>query len=433
MKKWLVRGLASLVVVSCLGAVALALLVRSDEVWAERVAYVPRRAQTLWRNLQPEPVLPTPPPAAADTQARLLALTPLAPPTLPAPEVEVVVEASLPTPLGPTPTLMPTTAATATPEPTATAIPLAPQVSLQGIQHAYQTWNNCGPATVSMNLSFYGHYRDQKETAAFLKPDADDKNVSPEQMVAYARTQGFDGIVRMGGTVELLQRLLSAGFPVIVEDWVDPEDRGGIGHYRLLTGYDRAAGHFVAQDSLYGPNRIVAMDAFDGSWRIFNRKYIVLYPPDDRDGVHSLLGKMADDELMLAHALEVARAEAQADPDDAFAWFNLGTTYTWLGEAELAAEAYDEARRIGLPFRMLWYQEELFQAYLAAGRYEDVIRLAEVTLQTTGNHEEAHFYQGLAYQATGNEAAAGRAFGKALAYNPNFAVAADALAALEEP
>jgi tetratricopeptide (TPR) repeat protein len=428
MKKLAIRGLIVLIVLGCLGVAALALLARSSDVWAQRIAYVPRLAQTTWRNLQPTPVLPTPPPANADSLERLLALTPLVPPTLPAPSIQIVDEATpLPAAPGPTPTLAPT----ATPGATATgANTISTQVALQGVQHAYQLWNNCGPATIAMNLSYYQHYRHQTEAAAFLKPDEEDKNVSPEQLLAYARAEGFDGIVRMGGTVELLQQLLSAGFPVIVEDWVNPDDRGGIGHYRLLTGYDLAAGHFVAQDSLYGPGREVVIEPFDASWRIFNRKYIVIFRPEVAATVHALLGEMAQDEAMLAHSLVVARDEAQADPEDAYAWFNLGTTLTWLDDDELAAEAYDEARRIGLPFRMLWYQMEPFEAYLGAGRYDEVIRLAEVAIQTTGNHEEAHYYQGLAYQAKGNEAAAGRAFRKALDYNENFDRAAQALAAL---
>ncbi|MDT8305365.1 MAG: C39 family peptidase [Anaerolineae bacterium] len=431
MKKLVVGGIAAMLVIAFVGAAALALLARSNEAWAQRIAYVPRLAQTTLRNLQPAPVLPTPPPAGADTRARLLALTPLAPPTLPHPEVEVIGAAPLPAPLGPTPTLAPTVMATSGPTPTPSPEPVAAQVALQGVQHAYQTWNNCGPATIAMNLSYYGHYRNQAETATFLKPDADDKNVSLEQMVAYARSQGFEGIIRLGGTVELLQRLLANGFPVIVEDWMEPEDRGGIGHYRLFTGYDTAAGHFVAQDSYYGPNRPMAMAEFDATWRVFNRRYAVIYRPEALRNVEALLGAMANDEAMLAHTLTVARDEAEANPGDVFAWFNLGTTYSWLGETELAAAAFDEARRIGLPFRMLWYQMEPFEAYLGAGRYEEVIQLAEATLQTTGNHEEAHYYQGLAYQALGNGAAAGRALRKALDYNPNFAGAAEALAALE--
>jgi tetratricopeptide (TPR) repeat protein len=432
MRKWVVRGAAGLLLLGCLGAVALALLMRGDEGWAQRIAYVPRRAQTALRSLRPAPVLPTPPPAAADSRARLLDLTPLAPPTLPAPEVEVRSEEPLPTPLPATPTPAPTAEPTATPTATPTPAPIAAEVALQGVQHAYQTWNNCGPVTITMNMSFYDHHRSQQEAATYLKPDADDKNVSPEQLLAYAQREGFDGMVRMGGTLELLQQLLTAGYPVIVEIWIEPEDRGGIGHYRLVTGYDLNAGHFVAQDSLYGPDRIIEFGPFDESWRVFNRKYIVVYPPAEAGTVQALLGEMAGDDTMLAHTLAVARDEAQANPDDVFAWFNLGTTYTWLGEDELAAEAYDEARRIGLRFRMLWYQDELFRAYLGAGRYEEVIQLAEVTLQTTGNHEESHYYQGLAYQASGDEGAASRSFQRALDYNPNFELAAEALADLEQ-
>jgi tetratricopeptide (TPR) repeat protein len=386
MKRLVVRGLSALFLCGFLGVAALTLLVQTDETWARRLAYVPRLAETTLRRLRPVAELPTPPPASADSRARLLALTPLAPPTLPPPAVEVIGAPQSRPALGPTPTLAPTPS----PAPLVAAAQTASdQLALTGVQHAYQTWNNCGPVTIAMNLSYYEHYRDQQEAAAFLKPDEDDKNVSPEQIVAYARQQGFDGLVRVGGTTALLQQLLSNGIPVIVEDWVDPEDRGGIGHYRLFTGYDRAAGHFIAQDSLYGPDRVIDMESFDASWRVFNRKYIVIFRPEAADSVRGLLGTMAGDEAMLAHTVAVARAEAETDPNDYVAWFNLGSAYTLLGDYELAATAYDEARRAGLPFRMLWYQEEPFAAYLGAGRHRDVIRLAEVTLLNAGDHEEA--------------------------------------------
>ena len=47
-----------------------------------------------------------------------------------------------------------------------------------------------------------------------------------------------------------------------------------------------------------------------------------------------------------------------------------------------AASAFDEARRIGLPYRMLWYQFGPFEAYLRVGRYQDVIdRTADTALK----------------------------------------------------
>ena len=34
--------------------------------------------------------------------------------------------------------------------------PIPQKINLTGFQHEYQTWNNCGPATLGMALSFWG-------------------------------------------------------------------------------------------------------------------------------------------------------------------------------------------------------------------------------------------------------------------------------------
>jgi cytochrome c-type biogenesis protein CcmH/NrfG len=46
-----------------------------------------------------------------------------------------------------------------------------------------------------------------------------------------------------------------------------------------------------------------------------------------------MLGEaMLDRDTMWRRAAERAQAEIEADPDNAFAWFNLGTNLTRLGE-----------------------------------------------------------------------------------------------------
>ena len=61
---------------------------------------------------------------------------------------------------------------------------------------------------------------------------------------------------------------------------------------------------------------------------------------------------------------------------------------TWVATSsrsaaiEEAAAAFDQARQIGLPWRMLWYQFGPFEAYYETGRYDEVIALADATLQT---------------------------------------------------
>jgi hypothetical protein len=77
------------------------------------------------------------------------------------------------------------------------AAPLAPRVALTGITHQWQTWNNCGPSTITMNLSYYGRPETQVESAQFLKPNQEDKNVSPEELAAYARSLGFEAVTRV--------------------------------------------------------------------------------------------------------------------------------------------------------------------------------------------------------------------------------------------
>ena len=282
-----------------------------------------------------------------------------------------------------------------------------------------------------MNLSYFGATTTQAEAALLLKPNRDDKNVSPDELATYARAQGYLALAQLGGDVALLQTLLSNGLPVIVETWLDPEDRGGLGHYRLLSGYDRATNSFIAQDSLHGPDQRVDIAGFDPLWQVFNRKYVLVYRPEQAELVAAILGPAGDTPTMLANALAVAQSEAQADPANPYAWFNIGSSYTALGEMAQAASAFDEARRLGLPFRMLWYQFEPFAAYEAVGRYQDVLDLANPTLQATGGLEEVYYYRGLARQALGDPAGAAADFRAALEYNPLFQPAAAALQALD--
>lgn len=311
------------------------------------------------------------------------------------------------------------------------AEPIASQVALNGISHQWQTWNNCGPVTITMNLSYFGQTETQVDSALFLKPNKEDKNVSPHELAAYARTLGYEALVRVGGNLDLLKQLLSNGLPVIVETWLNPEDNGGLGHYRLFTGYDEEGGYFIAEDSLNGSGIRVPFAEFAPFWQVFNRTYVVVYPPDQVATVYTILGQDMLDQSMLEKALATAQAEAQNEPTNAYAWFNIGTNYARLGQPELAASAFDEARRIGLPYRMLWYQFDIFESYLAVGRYQEVIDLSTAILQATGGLEELYYYRGLAYQALGQTKPAGDDFRAALDYNPHFTPAADALATLE--
>ena len=203
-----------------------------------------------------------------------------------------------------------------------------------------------------------------------------------------------------------------------------------MGHYELIVGFNDLKQEFIAMDSYLGPYQSVPYGELDRYWRQFNRTYLVIYPESYTETVAQLLGNQLDDATMWAEALAVAQAEAAAAPDDAFAWFNVGTNYVAVNDLASAAIAYDKARQIGLPWRMTWYQFGLFEAYLETGRYEDVLALADATLKVTPNIEEMYYYKGLALKALGNLSGARSQLELALKRNANFEPAKAALASL---
>jgi tetratricopeptide (TPR) repeat protein len=388
-------------------------------------ALVASRSGDLWRTLYP--YLPT---SVEGFPYRIRAVLPAPPRTpvpLPAPSLGATPVPSLP----PTRGLRTTPVSSAAPH--ADPTPTTPSAAaVRGCPHMYQTWNNCGPATVAMLLGCFGQAVDQRETARGLKPDPDDKNVGPEELARFTRERGLEATVRVNGSPARLKALVALGVPVIVETWFVPHPGDEMGHYRLVTAYDDAREVFLTQDTYNGPDAAVSYADLDSLWRVFNRTYIVACPPGLADAVAVLLGPDRSDEAMY-HAA-IARAEAElAAGQDAYGWFNLASSLLGAGDAAGAAGAYDRARSLGLPWRMLWYQTGPFEAYAGVGRWADVRALAEANLRNAPNLEESHYWFGRAQQAAGDVAAARRSWARALELNHLFAAAAAARADAPPP
>jgi tetratricopeptide (TPR) repeat protein len=319
---------------------------------------------------------------------------------------------------------------------------LPTKIQLTGLTHMWQTWNNCGPATLAMYLSHFGLRVGQGEVAASIRPNKEDKNVSPDELAAFARARGLHATARVNGNPDRLRELLAIGLPVLVETWHEPKPNDGMGHYRLLTGYDEAEQVWLAFDSYdaagidpkkpYAGIRI-PYDELDYLWAVFNRPYVVIYTEAVADQVKTILGDDFDDEVMWQRALSSAQREVQRDPSTAFSWFNIGSDLTALGRYEEAAKAYDTARHLGLPWRMFWYQFGPFKAYYQVGRYEEVVGLANATLRTAKYVEELFYWRGLAQLAQVKTDEARVSFGRALEMNRFYTPAAEALLALPIP
>lgn len=336
----------------------------------------------------------------------------------------------------------PTPAPTVESTPTNTPVEIAPLPSsrlLTGFRHEPQGWNNCGPATLTNAMSFFGYADTQTRAANWLKPDREDKNVSPDQMVEFVNTQVPElpiyAKVRVGGSLDRLKQLIAAGFPVIIEAGYDPEPQrlGWMGHYLLVVGYDDGRQEFVTNDSYIGEGTRYTYAHIQEFWQHFNYTYIVIYESASEPELLTLLGEDADPQANFINALELATAEATADRNNPFAWFNMGTNFTSLELYDRAEVAYDEARKLGLPWRMLWYQFGPMEAYYQRGRYQDVIDLTAASLNDGGGHyvEETHYYRGLARYGEGDTSRAIENLQNAVNFNPNFKLAKDLLTQLQ--
>lgn len=346
--------------------------------------------------------------------------------------------------------------------PTPTATPLPGSVILPGVVYVdqHERWNYCGPANLSMALNFWGWSGNRDDIARVIKPGngntsesfieqgKDDKNVMPYEMIDFVNENTeFKALVRYGGEISLVKSFIAAGFPVLVEKGYYERDANGkiswLGHYLFTTGYDDARGGFIVQDALFRPGKNLLSkynDYLDG-WRSFDYLFMVIYPPQQEQEVLGILGSWADEKWAAQHALELAEKDIKSlkGNDLFFAWFNKGTSHVALQQYIDAASAYDQAFMMyskwdetkgDRPYRILWYQTGPYFGYYYSGRYQDVISLADTTLNETlakPTLEESLLWRGRAYYVSGNTQAAVEDFRAALRVHVNWAPAIQAL------
>jgi tetratricopeptide (TPR) repeat protein len=407
------KSRSSKIIIALFGMALLTLLLYQVPAVQSRLSWRLDIAQTYLRGVaNPVEAIPTPEPVfVAPSQV-----------PSPSPTPESTQTAS-PLPPG-TKTAIPTLIPSITP--TATALP--DSISLPAPDWVQQDWNNCGPAALTMYLRYYGWGGDQFEISDLLKPARNDRNVNIEELDFYVRNYAgwLNTLYRVGGDIEMLKQFVAEGIPVMIETsfyfeapyW--PNDDLWAAHYLLVTGYDEVEQTFTVQDTFHGPNEVLSYETLDEYWQPFNRLYMLVYTPDQQETVQNILGNNWDEELNRQHAQSVAQAEVEADPEDGYAWFNLGTNLLYFEQYQDAALAYDEARKIGWPQRMLRYQFGPFFAYFHAGRNEDLLTLTDYALQRTPNSEEAHLWRGWGRYRSGDVNGALADFRAALEVNPNY-------------
>lgn len=341
--------------------------------------------------------------------------------------------------------------------PTITPTPLPQKVILEDIEYVDQhfRWNYCGPANLTMALKYWGWDGNRDQIAEVIKPgEADpdldfiqqgrsDVNVMPYELTKFVRDNTYyNAILRVGGEIDLLKKLLSNGFPVVIEKGYYETTYSGeiawMGHYLFITGYDDSLGAFIVQDAYLEPGENLESDyeSFEEGWQSFNYTFIVVYPPEDEVEVFEILGPWANENWANQHALELADQSIARNPEgivEFFSWFNKGTSHVALDQYSDAAYAYDfafllynqlEGEANQRPYRIMWYQVGPYWAYYYTERFNDLINLADTTLNDTISRptlEESLYWRGMAYLSVGRYQDAVEDFKETIYLNANYA------------
>lgn len=347
-----------------------------------------------------------------------------APTTAPATTVATTV-ANLPTvkpsvaPVIVAPTSTPNPTATATPlPPTATAKPTATiqaaqkvqikqSVLLEPMKWEGQTWNNCGPVSAMMALSYHGVNLTQEQCRQSLRPNAGDKSVSGPELISFIRGKGLNAIVRENGTFDILRALVSNGIPVITQQWLKEGD--DIAHWRVLRGYNLTTNTFTFNDSYsQGPNTIVSMAEQAKIWRAFNWRYIPVYSDKQEALVKQILDNEFDEKVNLQLSLEETNANALAKPNDIDMWRNLGYVRYATGDCEGALKVWEQHITKLLkpsdngPYnRFLWYQIWPVECYSKLGKYDQVLKIAPNEIEKTKVFAQMRYHYAVALLNTG--------------------------------
>jgi tetratricopeptide (TPR) repeat protein len=147
---------------------------------------------------------------------------------------------------------------------------------------------------------------------------------------------------------------------------------------------------------------------------------MLVYPVSTPPPFESILGPDFEVETNRQRMIERSSRALEVNPENAYAWFNLGTNLLYFERYREAASAFDNALSLGLPWRFTRYQFGPYIAYFHSGRTDDLLNLTEATLQRTAKAEESLLWRGWGRYRLGELNGAIEDFYAALRINPNY-------------
>jgi tetratricopeptide (TPR) repeat protein len=293
--------------------------------------------------------------------------------------------------------------------------------TLTGGKQVFQTFNNCGPASLSIALSFYGKSVSQQELGQALRPyqnaqgKDDDKSVTLDELAAQAQKYDLITYHRPAGNMQLIKQFIANDIPVVTRTWLKKDD--DIGHYRVIIGYNEDKQQIIQDDSMQGANLAFSYEDYGQLWEAFNYEYLIVAPKDKQEIVEAILTEDLEETHAWQIAVTLSDAALQKNQSDIYAEFNKSVALYHLGEDEAAIRSFEKVES-RLPARMLWYQLEPLLAYYHLGEDQKVMSISEQIFNDRNpSYSELHYLRSKIFQKQGNAAAAEEELKKAEKFN----------------
>lgn len=305
-----------------------------------------------------------------------------------------------------------------------TLAPAPPFYEIPGKLHVFQTFNNCGPATLSMALSYFGVDKSQAELGQILRPyqvpggNNDDKSVTLLEVADLGETYGLHSYLRPNGDVEKLKQFISHDIPVVTRTWTKPNE--DIGHYRIVRGYDDLNGQIIQDDSLQNKNLRFSYDEFNKMWLPFNYEYLVMVPEEKIEIAERILGIEINEVVAWENAKMRIERELESDSTNWHLLFALSRIYYYLEDFEKSVEYFDKVEKL-ISFRTLWYQIEPIYSIFELGDHNRVFSITDKILNNQNRaFSELYVLRGEIYEKQGQIDLTRSEYEKAVFYNSGF-------------
>ena len=262
-------------------------------------------------------------------------------------------------------------------EPVAVAIP-APEpkaapasVVFDDMKHVWQSLNNCGPASVVMALSTFGIDVSQEFARVPLRGTNVLSGMGPQKVDGWVNANfGLRSVWRNNGTNDLLRRLVANGFAPMVTQWMQDPSISRIAHWRVVRGYDDAAGTFYVNDPMLGNMVPLSYKWFQNNWQSFSYRYMVIYDPKEEALLKAIIGDDWNDATMRKNFYERTKADAYSQ-DTSAAWLAHGEAAYGYGLFREAVTAFERGMALGSVQGVFTLRSSYPQALRALGRQSD--------------------------------------------------------------